>query len=489
MAIKNGQPFNAAFIALGTKFIYRNGVLCYSLNKTLRLLDIGNSADFELVIDVANLVEDGKFRFKPLHYGHSILAYMLQRREDRFGYLITIEVTTPSIVLFEPGLPYDEVTVDLTDGYLFLFRPRDYDNMWELCQYDLVARKWHEPRARFTSSASRRHNRVASAAHDGYFYIFSSDDPLLESGPPGEESSFHAIRIPLAGSFNRPIEFAMSSSRWAHANAPTTLRDYNWNFLSLETDESTGALLVVMIKKTATVRTCIRRVLAFRPNVAPAATDVANTSSTRLLNGGDGAFGEQGLQNEATQHDDDDLLHSLSTCFVRSYFSTSNTFVDLVNEAPDNGEGRLLRLRTSTETPSGGNETIFWPPQYHKSSPQMQEVHRILNPRGFTGNMEWSVDASSIVYGIRSNNGNANSLVYVGFDPKVKLRNLKSFNKTGQGSDSNAEASSGPSSQPVLSAEAPKAFPTLGVEWAWKERPIYTNPPGKNGFDFFAWKE
>lgn len=561
-AIRKAEPFHVAFLAMGTSFVYTNGVLCYTTDRgQMRLLDIKNSADHEIVIDVFRMLREGnvalpeftEYRLKPIYFGHGVLTCELAlTKELRFTrstrYLIVIRPRAPELLLFEEQPLRDKTIVAATDKYLFLCHPVNEAlwNYWGVCQFNLETRQWAHFRPRFMSTASRKGNSVAATVYEGYFYAVSSSEPLVDipTVQPINPSicQYHVAWTRLSDPARSNVHVDSTISAWASPySGPVS--DERWDFLRLEKDEGTGRLMAIQIRMeypedgVHTRRVCIKRVLASlgTDQGASATRNAVSETLNSSLGNGNGLpitsslAGSSGIHHggystmvvgsrrsqqgfgSSSHASHEFILHhgdngstnpryGVNECFVRSYFSTSNSFVDLVNDTlRNNGKEQLLRLRVMTETPGGGNETTFWPPRHGPSNPdpRLKELHRVMNPRGFDSDLEWEVDSGSFVYGMKASNTNhQKAIIYVGFDPTVKLHHLKAFNKArstgmeagGQSGPIGDEAGSYTEEQASTGTEdeVPRTFPPLGAAWAWMEEPLYFRPRGENGFDFFG---
>lgn len=552
------KPFHVVSIAVAPWFVYTNGVLCYNTDGGyLRLLDIKNSADHELVVNVFKMLRENHYplprfaghKLMPIHYGHGVLTCELRLQESpSMAYLIVMRPRSGELLFVEQQPLQQKTIVATCEKYMFLCHPvRETRPAWGLRKFNLETLEWVHDVPRFVSAARRTENSVACTVYGDHVYIVSSRDPLIHisRAPPGVGQGpvldYQAIRIPLEARPDHPLEVEVTRASWLH---PYTghMGMEAWDFLRLETDEKTGNLGAIQVRMEYpvngpnTMRKCIKRTLAFAghstalPRLANVLQNLANSlpldghlGTAHMVNalysrliysvnsgspGGYNGFGfpPPGLPPKTTCHFGDTRspipAYSGSQCFIRSYFSTSNSFVDLVNDTlRNNGKEQSLRLRVMTEIPGGGNKTVFWPPKDDPLNPdaRLQELNRIMNPPGYDGNIRWNVDGSSFVYATALHENSLNrSIVYVGFDPTVKFHHLQSFNKAdpkghvangqpglneGPGPGSSIQTNVDTSSR---NKKQKPSFPSLGVSWAWLEEPLYFKSQGKNGFDFFA---
>lgn len=547
------QPFHVALLAVGKSFAYTNGVLCYAVDGGLiRILDIKGSANHEVVIDVLRMLRENNtdlprfnsYKLAPFHYGHGILACRLVIKYTK--YLIIIRPHTGELIHVEEQCLTGQASVVTSDEFLVLYYPlcRSPEDCWGPRLLNLETREWVQPRLMCENARARCPKGVTGAIHDGHFYTVCGLDSLfrMRFDIYGTVRSFtvHAAQVPLAAQ-------ADYEPRWVKV-CPTSelsyqgrISDDRWHFLRIEKDERTGEIMAVHIRRSypdvgrdTTARVCFKRVLPLSPpstesdiafgfsssdpeyeserhmdatslgtELGSGTSNVANTARDENHNRDIGLI--RGLPSGMTLHHGDNSStephYGVSQCFVRSYFSTCNSFVDLVNDTLRcNGQEQSLRLRVMTELPGGGNQTVFWPPKHDPPNEdlRLEELRRTLNPPGFDGELNWCVDSGSFVYGMRAGpRSHEKAIVYVGFDPTVKLHGLKAYNSAprgGNGSDQAGSSSGGGSGDAAQEQhsdsggdEAPsRTFPALGAPWVWLEEPLYFQPRGKNGFDFFV---
>lgn len=68
----------------------------------------------------------------------------------------------------------------------------------------------------------------------------------------------------------------------------------------------------------------------------------------------------------------------------------------------------------------------FWPPAQNPASPneELDAIYRLLNPPSHLGSVEGTSDERSIVY-VTGGEGAPKAIVFIGFDPRMKLVGLK----------------------------------------------------------------
>jgi hypothetical protein len=69
---------------------------------------------------------------------------------------------------------------------------------------------------------------------------------------------------------------------------------------------------------------------------------------------------------------------------------------------------------------------VSWPPDDH--SPALDNLHDILNPPGYVGNVHGTWDQRSFIYSTGGGAaGSVGALVLVSFDPGIHLKGIRSF--------------------------------------------------------------
>ncbi|SPN97380.1 uncharacterized protein DNG_00894 [Cephalotrichum gorgonifer] len=531
-AIRAAKPFHVALLGVGTSFIYKDGVLCYVMeNGLVRLLDIRRSADHEVVIDVRRMVRHccpvdipsfELYKIKLIHYAHGILTCILAIRVHDDGvlqYILVIKPRSARLILAELLNPFRSIHVSNTDEFLFLYAigPGSAFGFRKAHQLDLKTGEWF-PRPRMFIMTEGTPPYVYFEILDGYVYAITDSVVCEDSGQfinsPETGIGRHTNRFPILSSPDGNPEVGMTRGTWVQAYSAAK-SDERWTFMRVEKDEATGKIVVFQIRQEWSEhghnrsRTCIRREMVSWAENRLVTNALMNDPLVGVAYHGNPFHAEtssalsnlqgQQYEDDADGEEDGNLLppgtrlhhgdnsstvphYGAQQCFIRSYFSTTGSFVDLVNDTHrHNGQEQSLRLRVMTESAGGGNETVFWPPAANdtkNSDPRMEEVRRVLNQPGYDGDLEWKVDSRSFVYSMGANaHSTQKVIVYVGFDPTVKLRHLKAFN-TRQGR--------GHPCADVCWDSPAATFPPLAAPWVWLEEPLYFRPREKNGFDFFG---
>ena len=169
-------------------------------------------------------------------------------------------------------------------------------------------------------------------------------------------------------------------------------------------------------------------------------------------------------------HDGTIATHTLAKSRVRHYHSSAMTYLDLVDDpiSTDMYSTQRLRLRAGSRrlgpplfhplpqgkqglgfcrTPSGDINIAlqemyqdlpikYWPETQDPMHPneELDTLYRILNPPSHLGDVEGIMDERSLVYATGGRHA-PRALIFIGFDPIMRLRGLKRWGGQAQRSD------------------------------------------------------
>jgi hypothetical protein len=183
---------------------------------------------------------------------------------------------------------------------------------------------------------------------------------------------------------------------------------------------------------------------------------------------------------------------TLAKSRIRRYHTSASAYLDLVDDPTDWQCTQRLRLRAGSRKlgppltyNSGVNSGLlrapnpelqraleemyreqpimYWPPAQDPKCPDtdLDKLYRLLNPPSHLGNVEGTADDRSLLY---VTGDKPQAIVFVGFDPAMKLAGLKRWG----GND----AEIGESTECI----------DKGREWAWEEKAMYRDI--RSGFYF-----
>lgn len=517
-AIRVAAPFTAAIVAVADSWIYANGVLCHIQDRQLRVLDLHKSATEETVVDIRCLLEEAiagsydarKYKFSLLHYSNGIVSCLYTRfRPDVESYLVVFDITQRKIIpISRPLESTNKIFVRNDENFLYCGTHSEFGEdgyrRWVLNGYNIKKEEWFERKIYlFDMVGSDIGQSISFDIIDGYFYCLSNQTNF-EIDEVDWTSYYHCFRFPVGQPGPEHIERSDKDRMWRRQHAEGPIDD-RWSFLRLLKNDKDGRLQVLesrrewLDRKSFAQRTYYTSDLWFAEDSGynPEDSDdddddeiyyalASSTMSMSNPNAGDTRPQRQFHTNWAlpdspepprirdpyNTHIGDDastaLLFTLSKCFVRSYYASSQTFVDLVdNPHPYDPESPRLQLRAGSrqlrsfvEVPKlspayddrlahaeriehlyknkGANKIVFWPPACHEAGEvdadidALDHLNKAVNPPSHVGSVKGMWDDRSFVYSTGNNPDGIQALVFLGFDPAVRLQDVRTWGKEEQ---------------------------------------------------------
>ncbi|KAK0369354.1 F-box domain-containing protein [Colletotrichum limetticola] len=464
-SIVTAKPYSVDVVAYANEYIYCNGMLCYTQKaaKKLYIFDIHRSARNEIEIDVETLLDSmlqiplaQKDKFRPIHYSDNILSCLyIPHAGPRRLFVIDIQRR-------KCFLPMDldssrKLFVRNNQEYLYCgtlsLTDDDGHRRWKIVIFDLKNGSWLPGHlALWSIAGSDVGATVAFEIIDDHFYAVSSE-PTVEPSETDYLFRYHGVRYPLG--LRRPEDKQLMSEsmfRRDHREGPV---DDRWSTLSLEKDPKTGVLHVAECRRERsyesgeTPRTMYRTAVKICNSVRADDFMVREEGSEQdlvLLPGFQDY--EPNLEgNLPTSHRGDDGLTkpliSHTKCFVRSYNSYCEAFIDLINPVVEHDEPPSLQVRfitrllaplnkqsdsrdTKDRAQQEENNIFYWPPQTKADEPHddSSRLADILTPSGHRS--QWHIsevadDRSLIYVSGNTKTGNLRPLVFISFDPSIRL--------------------------------------------------------------------
>ncbi|KAI9880517.1 MAG: hypothetical protein M1830_002557 [Pleopsidium flavum] len=265
-AFAAAQPSSVLILGYGTSFVYQYGVLCYTNEQTIRVLDVHDASQKESIISIPTLIEyalreDSKTyhgQLTLLQYSDRILVCLYELEKDfNDAWLIAIDV--------RPGPPTRKrirVAIRLdTSEKLFVRHNKNYlyygthsgfgshgHREWiikgiSLCTPGLSVETESLQLADLVGSDIGC--TVAFEIHEGYFYALSNQTSF-EIEEVDWTSYYHCCRFPLDKPRKQCLEINREIWRRQHIEGP--IND-SWNDLGLRIDERSGELLIVECRR------------------------------------------------------------------------------------------------------------------------------------------------------------------------------------------------------------------------------------------------
>ncbi|KAK4153221.1 hypothetical protein C8A00DRAFT_15550 [Chaetomidium leptoderma] len=477
-AVASVKPYLVANVAFAEGWLYEKGVLCYLRNLDLRMLDLHRSGSREMVVDIRQLLlqdlEESrirhKYKIKLLHYSDNIVSciYTLLRPDQpgRMDWLLVLNPLDGRTITIRQLDSISKPFVRNNDRFLYYGTATepDYDGseQWVISGFDIKAGAWLDrpletPEAIGTDIGST----VCFEIFDGYFYCLSNQRSL-DIEEVDWLSYYYCLRVPLTPDGLNKVEKPPEPQLWRrdHNEGPI---DDRWTFMRMFKDETTGELKVVESRKEWLAGSITARRTYY--TTAISFDDPDKDSETRRSSDASAAKTQQGAvvrrrpRDAHMVHPGDDnstLTITLTKCPVRCYYSSCQTFIDLVDDSTSfDPRDQQLRIRGGTRCLRAPGETgqwnplplldrdqnsdallrhidslyrsesgIFWPPRKDPSvtDAALANLYAILNPPGYFGSPRGSWDERSMVYATGSKAaGGLKALVFVSWDPSIHL--------------------------------------------------------------------
>ncbi|KAK3325211.1 hypothetical protein B0H66DRAFT_114131 [Apodospora peruviana] len=487
-AISTVAPFLAAVVGVAQDWIYENGVLCYIHDRQLRILDLHRSPRTEIVVRVRRLLNEAlvesrnsvKYKFRLLYYSHDIISCIYTHQmPNRISWLVVFNARQQKVLIVEQLESTHKLFVRNNDKFLFYGTfsgiGHNESRNWVIKGYNIAAKKWIEgalPLSDFVGSDIG--TTICFEILGGHFYGLSNHlEPLVEE--LDWTSYYTCFRFPLSTLSRcgfRDIEYVPRDTLWRrqHTDGPI---DDRWSFLRLFLDETTSELKVVEARKewlagqSSAKRTYYTKQIVFgNPR-----NGQAQISSHQPSSPGPG-IGQSAidkidpptstgppLRDPHMVHPGDDgskcVMFTSSKCAIRSYHSSCQTFVDLVNDpASSDPETQRIRIRGGSRRPwTPGEleerkrllaqetdpshytleqniqniykheEVVLWPPEEDSAHPDpaLAQLYKVLSPPAHHGNIRGAWDERSMVYSTGGKTGPLRALVFVSWDPSIYL--------------------------------------------------------------------
>ncbi|CZR65288.1 uncharacterized protein PAC_15188 [Phialocephala subalpina] len=260
-ALATTSPFVVATIGLCDAYLYCKGVLCYTLDDKIRVLNLHHSGQSELVISIPSLLahalsdinENSKGYFQILYYSDYILSCIYRSSSvDLTTWLISFNLRSRQILAAHELDSIDKIFVRHNKQYLYYGTHSELGTdgykKWVICGYDFKTRKWFDLKVHLPDMVgSEIGSTICFELYDGYFYGLSNQTSF-EVEEIDWTSFYHCIRFPLSSPCKDLLEKTENKSMWRRQHQEGPIDD-RWTNLRLMEDESTGELKIVEARK------------------------------------------------------------------------------------------------------------------------------------------------------------------------------------------------------------------------------------------------
>ncbi|EXK75719.1 hypothetical protein FOQG_19515 [Fusarium oxysporum f. sp. raphani 54005] len=471
MAVQSAEPWIVAIVAMADQFIYTNGHLCYTVNsKHLRVLDtLHKKPTFELTVDVALLLKaavrdydpQSSHTFKPLYYAEGVISCLAtQVLEDSTtcSWLLIFElIESPRwVVVQRPDASYPSF-VRNDKNYLFWGSKSharlDGSSRWGIHCLNLQTRKWADSQLiLWDLNGENIGSDVCFEIFDGQFYCVSNT--FRTEADDGMRNNFYQVlRFPVDNAVHEKCEIPPMRNLWRLHDSECTV-DERWTSLQLTKDEKTGNLLIVETRKewfpgnAGSQRTCYRKELQFETQAkVPRPEHSLHTPLESAMGSLEEAEwrSEDHIEERSSEKihigdgPSDATAYTLQECFVRSYNTSCNAFVDLVYEGDNPDSGLQLRVQPMKQEPS----VRMWPRDQEACHPHndLAQLQGAVSPIQPIREIEWFMDERILVYSpTHMASGQLRPVILISFDPELVLPGFPNYLAQIQDSNDHSDA-------------------------------------------------
>jgi len=260
-ALATASPFVVATIGFCDAYLYSNGVLCYTLDDRLRLLDLHRSGENELVISIPGLLtqalseiaDHSRGVFQVLYYSDKILSCLYKSSgPDSTAWLIALHLRTRGILVAHELESTDKIFVRHNKQYLYYGTHSeigtDGNRKWVIHGFEFRTRKWFDQKVHLPDMVgSEIGSTICFEFHKDYFYALSNQTSF-EVEEIDWTSFYHCVRFPLNSPCKTLLETTENKSMWRRQHQEGPIDD-RWTNLRLDEDESSGQLRIVEARK------------------------------------------------------------------------------------------------------------------------------------------------------------------------------------------------------------------------------------------------
>lgn len=451
----------------------------------LRILDVQKATNDEIVVDIPVLVAQAvpgsetlrKYTFRVLYHADGITSCLFSfARPITQNWLLIFNAKEHRLLGTIPLESAIRIFVRNNKDHLYFGTHSEYGDdgfrKWVLRHFDI--REGHLSRDKMHLSNVVGYeigSTVCFEIIDDHFYG-CSNQTAFEIEEIDWTSYYYCFRFRVGDLDSEKAQVMKKRDSWRRQHAEGPIDD-RWGFIQLEKDEVTGSIKIIECRKEwLTGRSGNRRTYYTKKVVFSAPGEVEESGDdsssvdappeddplTNLLNSSNRPnYMEAPPRPPLTFHpgDDGSAMFTRNSTHLRSYHHSCETFLDLVDDRlPSDPSTQRIRIRSGRrvfdtllpashatrpnisqqkidigDTPdiTQHNDISFWPPGSGraKSNPNLSSLNWVMNPPGHTGNIAATGDERSIIYATsNAETGGLKALVYLSFDPSVRLTGM-----------------------------------------------------------------
>lgn len=260
-ALATATPFVVATVGFCEDFLYCNGVLCYTVDNTVRVLDPHNPSPLEIVVSIPCLLQDtvcqtsdpSKGTFLVLYYSHGIISCLFKScGSDTTAWLIAFHLDSQVVLVVHELPSTDKIFARHNAKYLYYGTHSELGadgyKKWVIYGYEFATRKWFKERIHLPEMVgSEIGSTVCFEFYNDFFYALSNQTSF-EVEEIDWTSFYHVARFPLNSPCKALLEKTENEKMWRRQHQEGPIDD-RWTVLKLEVDESSGDLNIVEARK------------------------------------------------------------------------------------------------------------------------------------------------------------------------------------------------------------------------------------------------
>jgi len=260
-AFATAEPFSVAIVAFADAYLYYQGVLCYMLDDSIRILDLHRSGTAETVVNIPSLLrlfvldteENTTGSFEILYYSDSILTCLYSSTiPESSSWLIAFNVQTSKILLKDLLPSTEKIFVRHNSHYLYYGTHSELGDdgykKWVIRGYGFKQRKWFENKIHLTEMVgSEMGSTICFEIYKDYFYALSNQTSF-EVEEIDWTSFYHCVRFPIDSPCKETMQMTENKSMWRRQHQEGPIDD-RWTSLRLEVDDRSGDLKVVEARR------------------------------------------------------------------------------------------------------------------------------------------------------------------------------------------------------------------------------------------------
>jgi hypothetical protein len=383
-------------IAFGDAYLYCNGILCYTIDEKLRILDIHKSGKREFVISIPKLLlaalpgliaveepqllspgqrKQGNLPFKVLYSSHNIisctftpslkLTALLKAFDvdspilESTAWLIAFDINSAQILAIKGSGSNNIRFVRHNSNFLY-YGIQEVGGLerWMVHGHEFGKSEGFDPFYLGRIFGSEIGSQVSFEIFEDYFYALSK-----ETSYQVEEidwtSFYTCCRFPLGSPCNKLLQSTKAETMWRKQYGEKC-DDDRWTSLRLYADETTGKIKIAESRmelyfKDGHQRTCYTSNVIFPTNASKPAYEfetLPDEPIRRLLKPGDHPHYFPPPQLPEDVHlDNSDLLLNISRIPLRYYSPSAMAFLDLFDSTTEGRQSLRLRVQSRHQRP------------------------------------------------------------------------------------------------------------------------------------------